>query len=141
MSAVKNFTHQSWCEECPADVTTQNAPARSCSSGEGKDRTNNLQEAGTAMTSMTESPATTKDGTCPTWCSRHLIDDDGSPVCRGSVTCGDFTVDIEDSPAWVGDPNHGGPIVPPDYIELTPAGARDLAAALVAAARLYEEGK
>lgn len=206
-----------------ADPTTQNAPARSCSSDEGKDRTNNLQEEGTAMTSMTETPASTKDATCPAWCREHppleprthvgvidvhgveislCQDGDGAPtlhfdelsyltpdrasefgaalrsaadvakgrrqvtgadcadwctdhktavdpadpteiaeICRTSVTCGEVTVDVEDSHSWIDDPNHGGPIVPPDIYEMGPADAKDYAAALIAAARLIEEAK
>ena len=73
------------------------------------------------------------------WCSHHSTDPDGAPICQHSVTFGDFTVDIEDSPAWPDDERHQ--VVPPDLPDtwVTAAGARDLAAALIEAARIVED--
>lgn len=78
-----------------------------------------------------------------TWCDNHIIEEetDGSAndVCRAKVTIGPFVVDVEDSPAWPEDERHQ--IVPPDLpgTWVTASDARDLAAALVEAARIVEE--
>lgn len=72
------------------------------------------------------------------WCTDHRTEVDGHEVievCRRAVTFGEATVDIEDSPAWTDDDL---PIVPPDWHACDAKGARDLAAALIEAARLVE---
>ena len=85
--------------------------------------------------------------TCASWCRNHKTEvdtvdrDDVTEICRAVVTRGDFTVEIEDSPAWAKDPLHGGPIVPPDVVEVGAADARDFAAALIEAARLVDEDR
>lgn len=78
------------------------------------------------------------------WCDDHIIEEEtdgtAADVCRTAVTRGRFAVDVEDSPTWPADERNQ--IVPPDLpgTWVTAADARDLAAALVKAARLVEEG-
>lgn len=79
------------------------------------------------------------------WCTTHLLEEDtdgsAADVCKAAVTRGRFTVDVEDSPAWHDDERCQ--IVPPDMpfdVSCSAADARDLAAALIEAARLVEEG-
>lgn len=130
-------------EESPADLATQNAPARSCNSGEGKDRTNTDQEEGTAMTSMTEAAVSTKENVRhEPWCTSHRTErdrDEVNEICRHAVTVGEATVDLEWSPSWETD--HDMPIVLPEWFSCDEAGARDLAQALSEATRLIEEAK
>ena len=76
------------------------------------------------------------------WCTSHRVEEDGSDrieVCRRDVTIGEASVLIEDSPAWAHDPFHAGPIAPPQWNECDAPAARDLAAALIEAARLIED--
>ena len=73
------------------------------------------------------------------WCTDHRTEydmGDVSEVCRGSVTVGEATVDLEASPSWTEDDL---PIVTPEWTSCDAKGARDLATALVEAARLIED--
>lgn len=95
----------------------------------------------------TNAPQGKRGDDCATWCNDHKTDVDRvdateiSEICRREVTFGDVSVKIEDSPAWRDDPKWGGPIAVPDLIEVGPADARDFAAALIEAARLYEDDR
>lgn len=73
------------------------------------------------------------------WCTKHITDPDGAPICQHSVTFGDFTVDLEDSPAWPDDERWQ--VVPPNVPDswVSAADARQLAAALIEAARIIED--
>lgn len=75
--------------------------------------------------------------TCPAWCTGHRQDFDGSEIHHGSVTRGDVEVILEDSPSW---PREGSMPVQVDVQEADADGARELAAALLEAARLLDGG-
>lgn len=72
------------------------------------------------------------------WCTKHTTDPDGAEVCQSSVTVGDFTVDLEDSPAWPDDERRQ--VMPPDLPDtwVSAPDAHLLAAALIEAARIIE---
>ena len=72
-------------------------------------------------------------------CNNHRTEVDGphvTEICRRRVIVGEAHVDLEDSPSWTDDDL---PIVPPDWHACDAAGARDLAGALIEAARLLED--
>lgn len=77
--------------------------------------------------------------TCPSWCTDHLIEEDtdgsATDIHRGTVTRGEVTLTIETSPQWS---SNDLPILVDEFMTVDAAGARDLAAALLAAARLLE---
>lgn len=79
-----------------------------------------------------------REATHASWCTSHKTDPDGADVCQHSVTVGDVTVTIEDSPSWPDVERRQ--IVPPEITDCDAQGAREMAAALLEAARLVEEG-
>lgn len=76
------------------------------------------------------------------WCNDHrtwvdpINHRDVTEVCRRVVTVGEATVELEVSPSWTEPADL--PIVMPDWTACDQAGARDLAAALIEAARVLE---
>ena len=78
---------------------------------------------------------------CPGWCTDHRLEEDidgsATDVHRATVTRGQVSLYIEDSPSWSDDERRQ--VVPPELPAGTWCDARyalDLAAALIEAARL-----
>lgn len=114
-------------------ATTKNAPARSCNSGEGMDRTHISGDEGAVMGIIPETNRNAKTS-CAPWCTSHYRSDD-DVVHKGRVEVGETYALIERDYEGheIGVPDNDG--------FYSPQEARDLAAALTKAADLVEQGE